>query len=189
MVVMARPVLHLGFDAHWFIGFGIYGEVIVAEKDKRTLCKYQMQPGSTFSNIWLRELPHVDLESSCRKAVSSTGTIFLHNRLELNSRTFVLSPDGSQIMKTIQHAGMLIGCLPPERLMYVVDEGSRRHAVAIIEEDKPEVRLRPETGHTWSKSLSVCQDGRGRTAVMDGINKTLDIISQQQRKSHMHTLV
>ena len=183
MVVDARHVTHLGFDAEFRIGFGTHGEVVVAERNSNKLHKYQMQPGGTYVNTWNMDLPQ-NSSSFCRIIVSTTGTLLLQD-VE-SSPTVILSPDGNQILETQYHKGRLIACKPPTRPVYKVNNGDKGYELAVAEEDGSEYRLQSETGHVKSYQLSVCQDKHGRTVMVDGDKQTLDIFSQQC-KSHIYS--
>ena len=172
----ARPVLKLGFDADWRVGFNIHGEVIVAESEnvnqrlfyKGTFHKYHIQPGSAYINIWHRELPG-NIRPDFHKAMSTAGIFFAQNICyHMGPRPAILvSSDGSEVLETRQHEGELLTCLHPTRLVYAVSEGDRGYKVEIEEEDGSKRTLRPKAGHTWTKLLSVCQDNHGRTAIVD----------------------
>ena len=166
--------MHLGFGAHHFVGCGNHGQIVLTEKAKKKLHKYQIQPGSAYVEMWQEDLPG-NIRSDSRKAVSSSGVVFLKND-EIRAPTLTLSSDGSQVLDTWRHEGELLGCLPSGQPAYVLRNGAD-YELVIKENGDSERRLQPALGHAWWDLLSMCGDERGRTVVTDFNNRTLTIFS------------
>ena len=172
-------MFHLPFTADHGVGFGSHGEAIVTEKNQRTLYKFELKEDGIYTQMWHRELPQ-DIKSYCTKALTASHNILLQNTD--NFPTLILSPDGSQLLDTMQNEGILIGSIPTGLVCSVVDY-DRGYELMTVGDGGEVSRLQPEGGHKWSEYLSVCQDELGRTAVIDNENHSLDVFSGQQRKS------
>ena len=189
MVADAKPVFHLGFQAGFRVAFGILGEIVMVEKDTRMLRKYQIQPGSTYVNLWSRDL-HEAMDPDCIIEITSSGTVFLQN--SDGSPVMVLSPDGSKIVDGWNLEGKLITCFSPRKPVFVreKEEGEEEHQVVIVEEGQFDIILEPEEGR-WSNTLSVCQDGQDRIVILDTVgmdgDATLEINTPKRGKSSHNT--
>ena len=170
-------ILNIGFDASNVIGYGPKGEVILSDKKKNTLHKYQFQQG-TYSKVWSRDMPPT-LTRNCYKVVSSSGLILLQDRT--NSPTFFISEDGREVLRTLQHEGKLVTCLQPTRPVFAVKK-EKSFAIVIVD-DSSERTLQPAAGRTFSVWLCVCQDDGGRIVVNDASKRTLSIFSGEVGKS------
>ena len=188
----ARPRFDLRFPAHWTVGLGIRGEVVLAEYYKPILHKYVMQGDGTCIHVWDQNLPQ-DIKSTCHIEVTPSGDVHLqqldYERGEKGGDhpTVTLSPDGRQIVRRLRHKGQLRGWVPPGSLAYRVgrEGGEGGYDVVIVDNEGGERKVCAKPGHTWGGLLSVCGNEQGKMAVTDSaISSTLDIITHQQRKSY-----
>ena len=180
VLLEARPVFHLPFTADDRVGFGSHGEAVVTDENQRTLYKFEITEDESYTQMWHRELPQ-DIKSGCRKSMTASHNILLQDTE--NSPILILSPDGSQLLDTMQNEGKLIDSIPAGLVCRVWDD-DRGYELVTVGDGGEVSRLQPEARNSWSVWTSVCQDELGRTAVINEENCSLDVFSGQQRKSY-----
>ena len=169
----------LEFAAEKQVGYNAYGKVIIKEKARKTLHKYELQSREmVYQEIWSEDFPHGVNTASVIAVYSPSGGDKLLLQDKSTSTTLVLSSDGREFLDSWNHEGIFLTCLYQDEPVYAVEKTSREYEIVIVKENrdgKYEKRLQPVASKpTWSHPyLSVCETA-GRIAVTSK-DHTLDI--------------
>ena len=149
----AAGEIELGYKAYWMVGLSIHGDVIVCERDSTQVRRYSYEAGS-YKETATAALPQ-ELHSGCRKEAGSSSSsrrAFLQD--DSSSPTHILG-ESLQQQQQIQHEGELIGCLPPNNLVYAQEIGRGKWVLKVTGERS--LTLAPPQGSWGWHGLSVCR--------------------------------
>ena len=186
----------LPFAAHWLVGLGYKGELILSDGDsKRYLYKMQHN-GEEYKETWKNELPDA-VEYDCYIRISSEGCIFLQNKKDKK----ILCYDESLTKLTeLNLQGTLIDSINDEVfyrqgtwdeddwqiIVYkTVMEGTSTSGVLASALQRLQLgqhrTLKPLSPHGWSHALSVCRTELGYV-VVELSTRSMDIFDEDGRK-------
>ena len=141
------------------VGYGFFSEVIIQEKARNSLHRYNLRKNELiYQEIWSEDFPHgVNTASVVAVYDVIGGRLLLQDKS--TSTTLVLSSDGRELVDSWHHEGILLTCLWGNEPVYVVENTYGEYEIAIVREVRPEKRLQPVAAKTsWSHPyLSVSQ--------------------------------
>ena len=188
--------IHLEFPADYQVGHRFNGEVIIKEKAQNTLHKYKLHfPKYIYQEIWSVDFPHgvntASVTAVYSKKILGRELQYGYKVLlqdKSTSTTLILSSDGTKLLDSWHHEGILLTCFCSgwsEYFVHVVEKTDGEYEIVIIErnirlnnKDISETRLQPVAAKpTWSHPyLSLCKSN-SRIAVTS-TDHTLDIYSK-----------
>ena len=185
--VSVRAITHheLGFKAHFLLGMGFNGEVIIVKDncDEFYLIEHD---GNKFTQKYRKNLPD-GMDYGYNKAINR-DRIFLQNRFNADTICYNRTLDAVCIM---YHEGLLLDCIG-DKLFYrqgTWDKQDWKISVRQLYEDEEsvpdvpslgklqleeQVSVQPPAPHGWKHALSICCVSESY-AVVESLTRSLDI--------------
>ena len=177
-MIGVKQGIRLEFAAENQVDFGRGGIFVLKEKAQNTIHKYNLKR-YTDKEVCITNLPSgvntANIISEC-EFCNGTGGLILQD--SSTAATLVLSPDGTELLDSWHHEGILLTCLNGNDPMYAVETTEGEYEIAIVIDNKSETRLQPVTGKpTWSHPyLSVANNlWTELMAVTSATDHSLDI--------------
>ena len=168
----------LEFPAENQVDFNGRVDFVMKEKAQKTLHKFTLEGHGGSTEVWSTKIP---------PGVNTDGVIALYGsgysdakpilQDKGTSATLVLTSNGTELLDSWHHKGILLTCLDFEHPVYAVEKTEGEYEIVIVRYNKSETRLQPVTTKpTWSHPyLSVCKDVVTDMLAVTSADPSLDI--------------